>query len=111
MDVLATQIKTTAVYSPLSIGIVKIHNAVLENSMTKVNLDKKMSKMDKNEMLNYLLMEKNSLMNRLGFLLSQIVFGDDMWSSTVEKNYMASSEIADEMVRQLSVTINEHEMS
>ena len=56
MDMLYTKDKTTAGYSPYSNGIVERHNAVLKNTMSKVNVDGQIEFLPADDVLNNSLM-------------------------------------------------------
>ena len=69
---LGTKVLTTAAYSPWSNGIVKRHNAVIENMILKVTRDTNCSV--KNALV-WTISAKNALHNNLGYSSNQLVFG------------------------------------
>ncbi len=71
-EIMGIRDTTTAAYSPFINGVVERHNAVMKNTMTKLNADPNLDFLQQNDVLQYAVMAKNSLMNQRGFSPFQI---------------------------------------
>lgn len=77
-DKFNTEVKTTAAFSPWSIGLLERHNQTLTEILLKVKRD---NQLDLNTALDWALMAKNSLHNVHGYSPNQLMFGQNPQSS------------------------------
>ena len=75
------------------------HNAVLKNTMTKINADPELNFLSQNDILNYAVMDKNSIMNQRGLTPFRIVFGSGMNRQDIENELMNAKTANSEMVK------------
>ncbi len=77
LGILGIRQMTTAAYSPFSNGVVERHNAVIKNTMDKLQNDSSFKSLEPEILLSHAVIAKNSLLNRHGFSPFQLVFGKD----------------------------------
>ena len=87
LGTMGIRVSTTAAFSPFSNGIVERHNANLKSMMSKLRDDTELRDLDSETILKNACYAKNTLGNRHGFSLFQVVFGKSQCQLNMEFSY------------------------